>query len=60
MNLEAYVYEPASAARPHRALGAPSEEGQVFHGASQLPHGPDNPQIDAIEPPKATLGDQMR
>ena len=34
MNLGAYAYEPAPAARTHRALGAPSWEGQVFHRAS--------------------------
>ena len=55
MNLRAYAYEPAPTAGPHRALGAPSGEGQVFYRASQLPYGPDNPKIDALESLKATL-----
>ena len=62
INLVAYVYEPAPVAGPHRALGPEVGRGKSFIGPPMavVLYGPDNPMIDALEPPKATLGAQMR
>ena len=64
INLGAYVhlYEPAPIAGPHKALGPQVGSGKSFIGPPMAValYGPDNPIIDALEPPKVTLGAQMR
>ena len=62
INLGAYVYEPAPVAGPHRALGPQVGRGKSFIGPpiAVALYGPDNPMIDAFEPPKVTLGAQLR
>ena len=62
LGLGAYVYEPAPVAGPNRALGPQVGKGKSFIGPPMAVAlcGPDNLMIDALEPPKATLGAQMR
>ena len=62
INQGAYVHELAPVAGPHRALGPEVGRGKSFIGPPMavVLYGLDNPMIDALEPPKATLGAQMR
>ena len=57
INQGAYVHKLAPVAGPHRALGPEVGRGKSFIGPPMavVLYGPDNPMIDALEPPKATI-----
>ena len=57
IKLGAYVNEEAPFAGPHRALGPQVGRGKSFIGPPMAVaiYGRDNPMIDALEPPKATI-----